>query len=253
MKFARLSVILFPFVIWLLAQVYFIWPELFYLVLSLSIILTIVLTFTLKQPGPKTPWWVLAILPVSFLTSITVYISLQASSLFIQFLFLALAIFLFNYFKNLYYFWQRPDLYQEEDNVVIRAYGSFLVIFFSAAVLYGLQSLISLTAWPMMIIFFIVTLAVISLNLVFENFETKTSWQFSVMIAWLITQMALVFSFLPLSYNVSALSVGIVYYLLINLARLYLQKALSPRKIKLYLTLSYAGLAFLLLTARWLN
>ena len=162
-------------------------------------------------------------------------------------------VFLFNYFKNLYYFWQRPDLYKQDDHIIIRAYGSFLVIFFSAAALYGLQSLISLTVWPMMIVFAIIVFGITSINLLLENPEKKTTWQFSVMITWLIVQMAVVFTFLPLNYNVSALSVGIVYYLLINLARLYLQKALPAKKVKLYLILSYAGLAILLITARWLN
>jgi len=98
-----------------------------------------------------------------------------------------------------------------------------------------------------------IVLVIAYLNLTVEHDSLKTTWQFSTIITLLIAEMALVFVFLPLSYNVSGLSVGIVYYLLINLSRLYLQKALTPKKIKLYLIISYAGLAILLITARWLN
>ena len=112
-KPSRLAVIIYPLVIWLLAQTYFVFPELLYIVLAVSIALTLVLTFFLKQPERNTPWWLLAILPVSFLLVITTYISLQPSWILIQLLFLVLAVFLFNYFKSVYYFWRRFDLFKE--------------------------------------------------------------------------------------------------------------------------------------------
>jgi len=253
MKFSRLATIIYPIIIWLLSQAYFIWPEFLYLALGISVLLTIALTFLLKQPGREVPWWLLTILPIGFLVTITAYISLQSNMILVQLLFLASLIFLFSYFKSLYYFWSRPDLYKDEDNTVIKAYGSFLVIFFAAADLYGLQSLLGLTVWPIFLIFLIILLAISYVNLDLEHSDKKNIWQFSIINTLLIAETALVFIFLPLSYNVSALSVGIIYYLFINMTRLYLQKALTSKKIKLYLIISYAGLAILLLTARWLN
>ncbi|MEI6835521.1 MAG: hypothetical protein WCK59_01690 [Candidatus Falkowbacteria bacterium] len=253
MKLSRLAVIVFPLIIWLLSQAYFVWPEFFYISLGLSAALTVFFAFFVKTPERNTPWPVTAMLPLSFLVVISVYISLQANGLFIQLLFFALVTFLFNYFKNLYYFWSRPDLYQEENSGIIRAYGSFLVIFFAAADLYGLQSLLSLTVWPMFLMFTAFLLAVSYLNLNLEGIDKKTTWQFSVLATWLLAEMSWVFVFLPLNYNVSALSIGIVYYALINISRLYLQKALTPKKIKLYLIISYVGLAILLFTANWLS
>lgn len=253
MKFSRFAVIIYPVIIWLLGQSYFIWPEFLYIALGISVALTVALNFLLKSPERQTAWWSLAILPVSFLVSITAYISLQSSWIVTQLLFFVLAVFLFNYFKSTYYFWHRPDLYKDEDNTIIKAYGSFLVIFLAGADLYGLQSLLSLTVWPIFLIFMAIVLVVTRINLDITDFENKVIWQFTTINTLLISEMALVFIFLPLGYNVSALSVGIIYYLFINMTRLYLQKALTPKKIKLYLIISYAGLAILLLTARWLN
>lgn len=253
MKFSRLAVIIYPLVIWLLAQVYFFWPESLYITLGISIALTLAFVYFLKKPERKIHWLFMAILPVSFLITITAYISLQSNLIFVQVLFLALAILLFNYFKSLYYFWCRPDLYKEEEGTIIKSYLSFLVIFLTAADLYGLQSLLSLTVWPMLLIFVAIVLGVSYVNLDLENFDKKVIWQFSIISTLLLAEMALVFIFLPLSYNVSALSVAIVYYLYVNLTRLYLLKALTSKKIKLYLIISCVGLAILLLTARWLN
>ncbi len=253
MKFSRLAVIIYPIVVWLLAQAYFVWPEFLYISVGISVFLTLALSFYLKQPERDTPWWLLSILPITFLVTITAYISLQSNWIFVQILFLALLIFLFNYFKSVYYFWRRPELYKGEDNTILKAYGSFLVIFLAAADLYGLQSLLGLDVWPMLLIFTVIVLAVSYINLEIEELKRGVIWQFAIIQTLLIVETAIVFIFLPLSYNVSALSVGIIYYLFVNMTRLYLLKALTPKKIKLYLIISYAGLAILLLTARWLN
>lgn len=253
MKISRFAVIIYPFLVWLLSQAYFFNPELFYISLIVSAVLTLGLAFILKKPEREAVWWTLAILPLSFLIAISIFTSLQSSGLLVQALFIVLFIFLFSYFKNLYYFWSRPDLYKEEDFNVIKSYGSFLVVFFASASLYGLQSFLNLTVWPMMLIFTALVLSLSYLNLDVADSNPKTVWQFSVILTLIITEMALVFTFLPLSYGVSAMSIGIFYYLLINLTRLYLQKSLTSKKIKLYLLISSAGLAIMLLTARWIN
>jgi carbon starvation protein CstA len=117
MKFSRLVVIIYPLIIWLLAQVYFFWPESLYITLGISVALTLAFVYFLKKPERKTHWLILAILPVSFLITVTAYISLQSNLIFIQVLFLALTILLFNYFKSLYYFWCRPDLYKRRQEL----------------------------------------------------------------------------------------------------------------------------------------
>jgi hypothetical protein len=253
MKLPRFAVIILPLLVWLLSETYLIWPELMYFSLITSAVLVIGVSFILKTPERRTPWWATAILPLVFIASSAVYVSLQTSRFLIQLVFFALLIFIFSYFKDLYYFWQRPDLYDEEAHTRIRAYGGFLTIFFAGADLYGLQSLLSLTVWPLLIAFAVIALAVCHDNLGLNNQSRRTIWQFMALDAFLLLETAIVFVFWPLNYNVTGLALGIVYYMLINLTRLYLQQALTSKKIKLYLIISYAGLAVLLLTARWLN
>lgn len=252
-KLPRLLVIVLPILIWVLAQSYLIWPEFFYFSLIISVLSLVVVTFYLKQAGSKHPWWLFAVLPVIFLVAISIYITLCTNFWLIQLLFLVLLIFQFNYFKNLYYFWNRPELYNHEDMKTVRAYGGFLSAFFMAANIYGLQSLLNFDVWPMLLVFVIAVFALVYLKLKLEDHDNRAVWQFSTLISLIIFEMAWVFIFLPLNYNVSGLSVAIVYYLIINLVNLYLQKVLTPKKIKLYIALSSAGLAALLFTANWLN
>jgi hypothetical protein len=253
MKISRLAVIIYPLIVWVLAQCFFVWPEFFYFSVAISIILTITLSFLLKRLETKKPWWFFAILPVLFSVVIFVYSSLQTNWLLIQLLFFVISAFLFSYYKSVYYLGNRPDLYDDSNQTILTAYGSFLTIFFLAANLYGLQSFLNLTVWPMFIIFSVVVLIINYLNLNIDSVDSKNVWQFSIIGAFLLIEMALIFVFLPLSYNVSGAAVAIVYYLFIGLTRLYLQKALTSKKVKIYLITSYVGLAILLLSARWLN
>lgn len=253
MKLARLLVIFLPLLTWALSEAYLIWPEFFYFSILISLLAVFFTVYYIKQIGPKAPWWLLALLPAFFFFSISVYITLSFNPWLIQALFLVSLIFQFTYFKSLYYFWNRPDLYNAEQMKTIRSYGSFLVIFFSAASIYGLQSLLNFNAAVTVPFFALIVFITIYLNLRLDENEPKAVWQFSSLMCLVLVQMAIVFVFLPLSYNISALSISIVYYLTVNLANLYLQRALTPKKIKLYVTLSFAGLTALLFTAAWLN
>lgn len=253
MKKSRLAVIVYPLIIWLLAQSFFIWPSLFYFSVITAVLVTVFLAFLLKKPEIRKPWWFFAVLPVLFLLAIFIYSSLQINWLFIQFLFFILAVFLFSYYKEVYYLANRFDLYDEAHQTTLTAYGSFLTIFFLAANLYGLQSFLNLTVWPMFIIFALAILVINYFNLETEEGESKSIWQFSVIGTFILLELALVLVFLPLNYNVAAAVLGIIYYLFISLNKLYLQKALSAKKIKLYLIISYVGLALVTLSARWLN
>jgi len=192
-------------------------------------------------------------LPLVFLLALSVYTSFCTNTWLIQVLFLVLLIFQFSYFKSLYYFWNRPDLYNEADMKTNRSYASFLTIFFLASNIFGLQSLLNFPVWPMLTLFVILSGSLIYFNWRFENQEIKIAKQFSLLLVLIISQSASAFVFLPLNYNVSGLAVAIVFYLSSNLIYLYLQNSLTSKKIKSYLILSSAGLVALLLTANWLN
>lgn len=253
MKLARLLVIILPLFTWSLAQAYLIWPEFFYIAFLLSAAAIVFTAFFLRQAGPKIPWYLPAVLPLIFLFSLAVYASFCTNQWLIQLLFLVLLVFQFNYFKSLYYFWNRPDLYSDGDMKITKSYASFLTVFWLAANIFGLQSLLNFDVWPMLLLFIVLVLALVYVNLKTDDYEPKIIWQFSVLTTLVLAEAAWVFVFLPLNYNVSGLVIAIVYYLSSNLVNLYLQNALTSRKIKLYTILSFIGLAILLFTASWLN
>jgi hypothetical protein len=250
---ARFLVVLLPLAVLSVVELCFVWPNLFYLSLVLSLFIIVAGLKYLSPAAINENWWSTLILPSLFLVSLIIYASLQINGWFVQFLFFILTIFLYNYFKNIYYAWFRLEAYHPEERDLIRSYGSFLAIFLLGCDIYGLQSLISLPLWPMLLIFAVFVVALLGfLDLRLPEVTNSEIWQFTGLLSWLIVASAWAVSLWPLNYNVLGLIVGIVYYLLVNLTRLHLLKALTANKIKFYVGVSLGGLIIIILTARWL-
>jgi hypothetical protein len=251
--YLRLAVTIYPLVILLLSEIYFFKPSSFYLALGIALLLTVSLAWSLRSPGKPWSWLLAVFIPAIFLASSSVYASLQMNKIIVQLIFLLITVFLFVYFRNLYYYYRHSKLYEAEEFMVVKSFGGLMTIFFAAASMFGLQSLLNLTTWPMFLIFVALGLVMVFANLEDEPAELSVRGHFSLVIVYILAQTALVFLLLPLQYNVSALCLAIVYYLLINITRLYFRQALTPKKIRYYLLVSAAGVALLLLTARWFN
>jgi hypothetical protein len=252
-QFPRLAVTIYPIIILLLAEIYFFRPDAFYVSLGVSVLLTLVLSWSLWSINRPWPWLLAVFIPAGFLVASSVYASLQMNKIIVQAIFLLNTIFLFIYFRNLYYYYRRPNLYAAEEFAVVKSFGGLMTVFFSAASMFGLQSLLNLTTWPMFLVFITFSLGLTFVNLEDEPAELTVRGRFSLIIVSILAQAAFIFLLLPLQYNVSALCLTIAYYLLINLTKLYLRQALTPRKVRYYLLASGVGLALLLLTARWFN
>ncbi|MDD2258065.1 hypothetical protein EOL72_01745 [Candidatus Falkowbacteria bacterium] len=251
--YSRLAVTIYPLIILLLSEIYFFKPNAFYLVLGLALLLTVFLAWSLRAPGKPWSWLLTIFIPAIFLASSSIYASLQMNKIIVQLIFLLITVFLFVYFRNLYYYYHHSKLYEAEEFVVVKSFGGLMTIFFAAASMFGLQSLLNLTTWPMFLIFVALGLVMVFANLEDEPVEASVRGRFSLVIAYILAETALVFLLLPLQYNVSALCLAIVYYFLINITRLYLRQALTLKKIRYYLLVSAAGIMLLLLTARWFN
>jgi hypothetical protein len=68
----------------------------------------------------------------------------------------------------------------------------------------------------------------------------------------MISEIALMFTLLPLNYLIAGILCALAYYSVLNFIRLYLNNNLSARKIKNYALFTAISLIIILLTARWL-
>ncbi|MFH1823053.1 MAG: hypothetical protein ABH830_05130 [Patescibacteria group bacterium] len=252
-KYSRILVLVTPIIIWLFLLFILVWPKIFYF----SIIFNTFLIFLsvwlfIKNSQDKKDWWNFSLLPVLFHISIAFYATLLNQRIIVHLLYILVFIFTYFYFRNIYAFLVKPDTYKPRTLENISSYGNFLVIFFSFATIYGLQSFLNSPVWLLMLIsIFFISLVVY--NVIWANkIDYKIGLIFILICTLILVEIGWSLSFLPLNYNVLGLIIAICYYMLIGLVRFYLNNNLVKNILKVYLSLGIITIIIILFTASWM-
>lgn len=253
MKYQRFIPLITPLLIWLLAEVFLAQPKFFYSSLTLSILL-LVLSVKYINDQRRKYWLLFIVSPVLFLFSFFSYAAIIADYFWIQIIYLLIVWFTFFYLRNFYYYSTSAEAEimwsAKLDNLLIS--GGFLTVFAAAAVLFDLSAFIN---WPLYFMLPSWALVVWLLLIQFRPLKPDNYWPTRDLIPisiLILTELAGVFSLLPLNFNILALFLAIIYYLDLTIIRLLVSGALNRRALKLPLILSFIAILFLFLTANWL-
>jgi len=256
MRYNRFLVLLAPAIVFVLLEFVFLFPKTFYFILllaNLAVLGPIFLFFKSSQTLKDWKYYVgEAILPFGFLTSVFIYSSLAINKFFVQFLFLAVVVFVYFYLRNIYYYFLDSSAGKSIPFKNISSLVNFSIIFFSASAIYGLQAFLNLPVWILMIFW-----ATVSFLAVYQKFLANKINQEKTLIYILISLVILLeigwaISFLPLTYNVLGLTLAIFYYILMGLIIHYLNESLTGKTIRAYLIFGALSIFFIFLTARWM-
>jgi len=250
-KYRRFIPLVIPLIVWFLSQAFLIEPPFFYSALALGVLLITLSVRSIVRQNAAGDWPPFIISPVLFFLSFSTYATMIVGRFWIQLIFLLVAWFLFSYFKNLYYYstYSVPERADKLDSLL--SGGGFLTIFAAAGVLFGLPTFLN---WPL-IATLLIFVPIVWLLLI-QFFPLKVGWHPSgsllFIMVMILTELAWVFSLLPLSFNLLAFFLAIAYYLSILIVRLDSRGGLVFSALKLPLILSAIAVLVLLLTARWL-
>lgn len=252
MKNKQLYLILIPFSLWLLDEIFFFKPGFFFVSLGLGLlIITLGVRTLIKDHGSK--FWPAFILPPAlFFLSFSFYSAIIASQFWIQVIFLFNVWFVFSYLKNIYYYFSFGAPEREVKLRHLLLNGSFLSAFAVAASLYGLPIFLS---WPFALL--LLGFALISFILFGQFFifsrkierEQKIFWGLNVLV---FTEIVGVISFLPLNYNVLGILAAIVFYLLIIFDDWRSENKFGYKNMKWPVIVGSLIIIIILLSARWL-
>lgn len=260
MKKTLLLTLLTPALIFLCLEAYLILPNFFYILL---IIASVLIFFTVKYfikksipmseiEGLKKKWWNFFLTPVILLISISFYLTLVFNRAFIQILIIGLTVLLYIYFKEIYHFLVKPSRYKEKSLETLFLYLSFISVFFFASAIYGLQSFLNFPVRILMMVMLLITVFTVRQIIWVHKIKGRLGTLFIIIASFLLFQVSWVLSFLPLNYNVTGLSLGIFFYVVINLIKSYLEKTLDKARIKTYLIMGLVTILLILLTAKWM-
>jgi hypothetical protein len=241
--------------LWLVLEALVFQPQFFYVtLLLLNVILMAAVYLLLKAAALGRRWWNFWLLPFLVLNSIVAYATLIPQDIWLnkfllQALFILIIGFNFAYFKNIYNSVFHPD--QPHNLSSISANFSFLSWFFMLAAVYGLQLFLDLSYWILILFLIILALLTTYQYLWINNLKEKGNYIFVFLSAFIVAQLAWSVYFLPFDYNSLGLIMALVYYVFLNLVRLYLGQAWNKRNLKSLLTFSGIIMLLILLTLKW--
>lgn len=252
MRYNRFLPLLAPVLSTIFLESFLFWPNLLYVFVILAILLFFfVISQFIKASGQEIGWWNLLILPSLFYIGLALFSTMITSRVIIQALFIANLVFIYFYFRSLYYILKTDKQIQHSlDN--LSAYGNFLIFYFIASSIYGLQSFLNFPVWILMI-FLLLAIALIVYQVTWVNKVVFSIALFYILIISLVlVELAWSISFLPLSFHILGLIMAVFYYMLIGLVRFYLREKLDKNTIKLYLIFGFSSILLVLLTAIWM-
>ena len=190
-------------------------------------------------------------LPSFFSFSLLVFVLVVPSSVVVQFLFLLNFLFLYIYFKSIYYFLFSSEFYKDNSLQNLSSYGNFLAFYFLSSAIYGMQILINASVF--FLLFFVLLAVFLAFYQVFwvNNIKKEKYFIYIPLGAMLLVEIAWAVPFLTLNYFVLALILSVSYYVLIGLFRFYLLEKLNKTLVKIYLSVSLLAIFLVLLTSRW--
>jgi hypothetical protein len=253
MEYKRLIPVIIPLIIWVIGQIFLRWTSLFYCALATGA-LVIVLGVRLLAGKGKHDWPFMAIAPVIFFLVFSCYVAILIGNFWIQALLILVAWFLFNYFRNLYYYLTHKELeiiYENKlDNLLIAS--SFLTVFAAATTLFSLPEFIN---WPIWATILIIAAIIFLLFVQFKALKKIKSGSAQVLAfigVLCLAELTWGLSLLPLKFHLLGLFLAIAYYLILFIIRLHLRGALNRQVLRVPLILSAVAFIVLFLTARWL-
>lgn len=230
-------------------QIVLIFPHYLWILIVFSILLLIPVSF--EAAGRHFSWLMtfIAVNLILLLSSFYLFISLIASPWILRFLWILLLWYLYHYF------WEAKKALRSGNNDLFNPIvmsGGLVIAFFSTASLFGLQSFLSLSPWPLLaaliLVLFLNTRSIAFIQ-GWNRPQDRILWPF---LSLFVTEIVMMLSLLPLNYLISGILSTLAYYSALNFVRLYLNNNLKGHKIRNYAWFTAISLAIILLSARWL-
>ncbi len=252
MLLIRLLPLLAPIFIFCLNQVFFFFPKFLYIVLVFS---GLVLFFVFWRISLETKvdkkWWDYFLLPVLLSFALTVYSIFLTNKILIQILFILNSIILYSYIKAVYYYLIQPEKYKAFSIENISSAANLFCFFLIAAIIYGLQSFLNFSVALSAVAMLFLVVFLVYQNIWSSKISQPGSLSYIFIICLIIIELMWLISFLPVNFNISALTISIVYYIIIGLTKNYLSDQLDNQTIRSYLIFGFVGLAIIFASSKW--
>jgi len=253
MKYNKFLTLIVPVLVYVLEEIYFLYPQKVYVILVLIFLSFFFLTrqYSLEGGGEE-KFYNLMILPTLFTFGLIVFSFYVSSKIFIHFSFVVNLVFLYFYFRTIYYYLIKKEGYITGAMENLSAYGNFLTFFFFSSFFYATQKYLGINIWKLvafvMIISFLIMYQIVWVN----KIDKRIGLFYIFLIGLIIVELAWSISFLTLNFYVLGLLLAINFYILVGLTRFYFMGRFNAKIVKMYLVYGLFSILTVLLSARWI-
>ncbi len=226
-------------------------PNSYWLVFLMIIIFNLLCAIIINKQAEKR-WWNFSLLPMLSQLVVLGYVVIVSSQGLITFLLTALTIFVYIYWRYVYFYFHLPKKYPSFSLEQLSFYVNYLLIFLLGALAFGLRSFLN---YNLAILAGGVAI-IVALVLYQVMWISKVDWQkFGwYLLIYLIIMMETfwVLSRLPMGHNLLGFLWASIYYLFLVLFNDLLNHQFATKRVRIYLFVIAIGWIVLLLSARWL-
>lgn len=248
----RLIPLITPLTLLILNELVLIYPKIFFVALSLGVIL---IFFSVRILGRETKekfWPFYAILPILVFLSFSAYSALIASSLLVQIFFLAAFVLNFYYLRAIYYYLLKEEFARETQISSFSTLVAVFIIFCLYSSVYLLPLFINIK--PALLAFMPLPAACF---LFFSGTKSvtrsiKSAWIILIINTIILGQISWIISYLPINPHILGFLISLSYYLLIIISVLYFRNNLNKKTIRWPLAITLLSAIALLIATRWL-
>lgn len=191
-------------------------------------------------------------LPLYFTAGLMIFSSIISDGRLIQSLFVLEALFLYFYYRLIYYYLIKIDHYHVGSLAEFSSQSNLVAFYLLASSMYGLQSFLNPPMW-ILILFAIFFYGMIVYQTMVVNAIDGKRGMFYILLACLIlSELSWSISFMTLSYYVSGLILTVLYFVLINFIRFHLIGTLDRKTVRTYIIFGLLSIMVVLLTSKWL-
>jgi hypothetical protein len=223
-----------------------------YWVIFLAVIIFNLLAAIIVNRGASKRGWNFALLPLLSQLVVLGYAIIVSSQVLISFLLTGLVIFLYIYWRYVYFYLHRPQRYPSFSLEQLSFYINYLLIFLLGALAFGLRSFLNYNLGILAGGVAIITALVLyQIMWVSKADWQKFRWYLLIYLA-IMMETFWALSFLPLNHNLLGFLWASVYYFFSVMLNDSLNHQLAGKRVRVYLILITIGWVVLLLSARWL-
>lgn len=249
----RLLSILSSLAVFIILELLFFRPR---FLIPLVIILVVAVSLTVLSLNnwqiKKREGWNFLITPLLFVASGFLLIIFLEGAVLNHLVIIFISVFYGVLLENIFHYLHQPINYQPYSLENIFNYVSLITGFFVYTSFFGLIIFLNFPLWVLLILSFLVTLVLIYQIIWINKVAVGAKMIYLFILSLILTEVFWVVHFWPTSYLVSGLILSLIFYLIVNLARIYLKASLTREMVKRYLLIALIVLLLTLATAQWI-